>query len=283
MIIKQCQESFPLTQLCSAFTVNRTSYYTWCNSQLKKPSLKSLKEHSALQLIHQESKGSAGARTLSKIAIQRGIPISRYRASKLMKNLGLVSKQPPNHSYKKAAQPHVEIPNKLNREFDVKHPNKVWCGDITYVWVGKRWAYLAVVLDLFSRKPIGWALSYSPDTQLTTKALTMAFEARGRPKGLLFHSDQGCHYTSKQFRQLLWRYQIEQSMSRRGNCWDNSPMERFFRSLKTEWVPQSGYVSFKEAKREIIDYVIGYYSKVRPHHHNGGYPPNVIELQYAMT
>ena len=200
-----------------------------------------------------------------------------------MKNLGLVSKQPPNHSYKKAAQPHVEIPNKLSREFDVKHPNKVWCGDITYVWVGKRWAYLAVVLDLFSRKPIGWALSYSPDTQLTTKALTMAFESRGRPKSVMFHSDQGCHYTSKQFRQLLWRYQIEQSMSRRGNCWDNSPMERFFRSLKTEWIPRSGYLSFKEAKREIIDYVLGYYSQVRPHQHNGGYSPNAIERQYALS
>lgn len=283
MMIKQCQESFSLTQLFNAFKVNRTSYYTWRNAQRKKPSLKSLKEYSALQLIHQESKGSAGARTLSKIATQRGIPISRYRASKLMKNLGLVSKQPPNHSYKKAEQPHVDIPNKLNREFDVKHPNTVWCGDITYVWVGKRWAYLAVVIDLFSRKPIGWALSYSPDTQLTTKALTMAFEARGKPEGLMFHSDQGCHYTSKQFRQLLWRYQIKQSMSRRGNCWDNSPMERFFRSLKTEWIPRSGYLSFKEAKREIIDYVIGYYSKVRPHQHNGGYPPNVVELQYAMT
>ena len=171
----------------------------------------------------------------------------------------------------------------MNRKFDVKQPNKVWCGDISYVWVGQRWAYLAVVIDLFSRKPIGWALSYSPDTQLTTKALTMAFEARGRPKGLMFHSDQGCHYTSKQFRQLLWRYQINQSMSRRGNCWDNSPMERFFRSLKTEWVPRSGYSSFKQAKREIIDYVIGYYSTVRPHQHNGGYPPNVIERQYAIT
>jgi len=282
-MIKQFQESFSLTQLFNAFNVNRTSYYTWRHSQRKKPSIKSLKEHSALQLIHQESKGSAGARTLSKIATQRGIPISRYRASKLMKNIGLVSKQPPSHSYNKATQPHVEIPNTLNREFDIKQPNKVWCGDITYVWVGKRWAYLAIVIDLFSRKPIGWALSYAPDTQLTTKALTMAFETRRRPKGVMFHSDQGCHYTSKQFRQLLWRYQIEQSMSRRGNCWDNSPMERFFRSLKTEWIPRSGYHSFKEAKRQIIDYVIGYYSEVRPHQHNGGYPPNIIERQYALS
>ncbi len=105
---------------------------------------------------------------------------------------------------------------------------------MTYVWVGYRWAYLAVVLDLFSRKPVGWALSLSPDSELTCKALKMAFELRGKPENVICHSDQGSHYTSLKFRQLLWRLQIEQSMSRRGNCWDSTPMERFFRSLKSE-------------------------------------------------
>ncbi len=95
-------------------------------------------------------------------------------------------------------------------------------------------------MDLFARKSVGWAMSHSPDTKLAAKALTMAFELRGRPKGVMFHSDQGSTYTSRNYRQLLWRCQIEQSMSRRGNCWDNSPMERFFRNLKTEWVPTTG-------------------------------------------
>ena len=118
---------------------------------------------------------------------------------------------------------------------------QVWCGDVTYIWTGKRWAYLAVVLDLFARKPVGWAMSFSPDSRLTMKSLEMAWETRGKPGGVMFHSDQGSHYTRRQFRQLLWRYQIRQSMSQRGNCWDNSPMERFFRSLKNEWMPVVGY------------------------------------------
>ena len=197
-----------------------------------------------------------------------------------MKQCDLVSCQQPKHAYKKAKQPHLEIPNHLDRQFDVAVPNQVWCGDVTYIWTGKRWAYLAIVMDLFSRKPIGWAMSFSPNSQLTRDALSMAFESRGRPSNVMFHSDQGCHYTSHQFRQLIWRYQIKQSMSRRGNCWDNAPMERFFRSLKSEWVPQTGYSSFAEAKAEIIDYIIGYYNQVRPHRHNGGLAPNIVEMNY---
>lgn len=112
----------------------------------------------------------------------------------------------------------MEIPNHLDREFNVKKPNEVWCGVVTYIWAGGRWSYLAVVMDLYSRKPVGWAMSNSPDSALTSKALTMAFESRDRPKNLMFHSDQGCHYTSTMYRQQLWRFQIKQSMSRRGNC-----------------------------------------------------------------
>lgn len=110
-------------------------------------------------------------------------------------------------------------------------PDQVWCGNITFIWMENRWVYLALVMDLFARKPIGWAMFNSPDTKLTVKALTMAFESRR------FHSDQGSTHTSRNYRQMSWLYQIEQSMSRRGNCWDNSPMERFFRSLKTAWLP----------------------------------------------
>lgn len=124
------------------------------------------------------------------------------------------------------------------------------------------------------------AMSFSPDSRLTMKALEMAWETRGKPGGVMFHSDQGSHYTSRQFRQLLWRYQIRQSMSRRGNCWDNSPMERFFRSLKNEWMPVVGYVSFSEAAHAITDYIVGYYSALRPHEYNGGLPPNESENRY---
>lgn len=278
-MIKRLKESYAVTLLCSVFNVHRSSYKYWVNRS-KTISPKKVNEQAMVKAIHYESNGSAGARTIATVATGRGMALSRYRARGLMKQCGLVSCQQPKHAYKKAKQAHVAIPNHLDRQFDVAAPNQVWCGDVTYIWTGKRWAYLATVMDLFARKPIGWAMSHSPDSQLTCDALTMAFESRGRPKDVMFHSDQGCHYTSREFRQCLWRYQIKQSMSRRGNCWDNAPMERFFRSLKSEWMPQCAYQSFNEAKTAIIDYIIGYYSQVRPHRHNDGVAPNVAEKKY---
>ncbi|REG81980.1 putative transposase [Marinomonas pollencensis] len=209
------------------------------------------------------SEGSAGARTIAAIVTQGGTSLSRYVASNLMRELALLSRQQPKHHYKRAKQESSVAPNLLARQFKVSSPNKVWCGDITYVWTGSRWAYLAVVMDLYARKPVGWAMSLSPDSELISKALIMAYELREKPKALMFHSDQGSQYTSLKYRRLLWRYQIQQSMSRRGNCWDNAPMERFFRSCKTEWIPELGYRTFLEAKHAVTDYIVGYYSQIR--------------------
>ncbi len=261
------------------FGINRSSYKYWAKRS-RQLSPEQVDLNSKIRSAFKESNGSAGARSIADIITARGTKLSRYRAARLMKKLELVSCQVPSHRYKRANQEHLAVPNKLDRQFDVAEPNQMWCGDVTYIWTGRRWAYLAVVLDLFARKPIGWATSLSPDSTLICQALSMAFESRGKPKGLIFHSDQGSHYTSRKFRQQLWRYQIEQSMSRRGNCWDNAPMERFFRSLKTEWVPELGYRSFTEAKYAVTDYLVGYYSQTRPHRHNRGLSPNTAEQRY---
>ena len=194
-----------------------------------------------------------------------------------MRELGLVSKQPGSHAYKQATVERPDIPNRLNREFATEHPNQVWCGDITYVWAQGRWHYLAAVLDLHTRRVIGWAFSAKPDAELVIKALDMAYEQRGRPQQVLFHSDQGSQYASRLFRQRLWRYRMQQSMSRRGNCWDNSPMERLFRSLKSEWVPSTGYLTAQEAQRDINHYLMHRYNWIRPHQFNDGLPPAVAE------
>ena len=265
--------------LCTLFGIQRSSYRAW-RDRPKVVSLEEQRLREQVKAAHALSNGSAGARSIAKMVTTAGTPLSRYRAGRRMKLLGLVSSQQPAHRYKKADQPHVNIPNRLDRAFDVAEPNQVWAGDITYVWTGKRWAYLALVLDLFARRPVGWALSLTPDSALTRKALTMAYESRGNPEGVMFHSDQGCQYTSLAFRQQVWRYRMVQSLSRRGNCWDNSPMERFFRSLKTEWIPEVGYRSFEEAKTRITDYLLGYYSRFRPHAHNDGLPPAMAEQQY---
>ncbi len=165
-----------------------------------------------------------------------------------MKLLNLVSTQIPKHTYKKADHEGIIAPNLLKRQFDVKQPNQIWCGDVTYIWIDTRWAYLAVVIDLFSRKPIGWSLSLSPDSNLTAKALSIAYELRGKPSDVMFHSDQNCHYTS----------------------------------LKSEWVPKNGYKSFAEAKHSITKYIIGYFSNIRPHQHNDGLSSNLAEQQYWL-
>ena len=268
-----------MNHLCLLFGVHRSSYRAWRNRPKELPAPEQqLREQ--VTAAHELSNGSAGARTIATLLTMAGTPLSRYRAGRRMKVLGLVSSQPPAHKYKKADQPHVRISNQLDRQFDVQAPNQAWAGDITFVWTGKRWAYLALVLDLFARRPVGWALSLTVDSELTKKALTMAYESRGNPDGVLFHSDQGCQYTSLAFQQLVWRYRMVQSMSRRGNCWDNSPMERFFRSLKTEWIPETGYSSFEEAKSRITDYLLGYYSRFRPHAHNNGLPPVMAEERY---
>lgn len=174
--------------LCDVFDVHRSSYKYWAVRDTSQ-SEEERTLRAAVKEAYDISGGSAGARTVSEIVTQKGIPLSRYRATRLMKDLELVSCQLPQHAYRKASKEHVAIPNLLERQFDVTAPNQVWCGDVTYVWSGNRWAYLAVVIDLFARKPVGWAMSHSPDSGLTAKALTMAYELRGRPEGVMFHSD----------------------------------------------------------------------------------------------
>lgn len=275
-MVNKLQESHPVNILCEAFEIPRSTLI-YRRKAAKWIDPNKIKLNALVRKAHAISNQSAGARSIASIVSSWGEQLTRYRARGFMQRLGLVSTQLPKHKYKKATQAHVDIPNTLNREFTPDTPNQVWCGDVTYIWSGQRWAYLAVVFDLYARKPVGWALSHSPDSVLTAKALSMAYETRGKPNNLLFHSDQGSHYTSLKFRQNLWRYQIQQSLSRKGNCWDNAPIERFFRSLKTEWVPDFGYRSFVEAQRSIFEYITGYYNTIRPHQHNGGLPPNKTE------
>ena len=268
--------------MCRVLEINRSSYRYWREHPKKTPPER-LKLIAELKRWFGLSNGSAGERTLVTLLGTSGFKVSRWLVNKLMKQEGLVSRQLPQHKYAAAEKEHLSIPNILGRKFNPEKPNQVWCGDVTYVWTGSRWLYLAVVIDLFSRRVVGFATSNSPSSEVTKKALRMAYESRGKPKGLLFHSDQGCHYTSKTYRQLLWRSGIRQSLSRRGNCWDNAPTERFFRSFKTEWMPRSGYFSFAAGVSAITQYITGYYNRYRPHKHNGGLSPLAAEAEHKKT
>ncbi|MCE7511386.1 IS3 family transposase [Alloalcanivorax xenomutans] len=278
-LIDALRERYGVAELCEAFEVCRSRYYHHCQAR-QKVDAERVRLRACVARLHKKGRGAAGARTLSALLKAEGEAVGRYKASRLMAEAGLESRQ-PGHRYKQTGEEATVAPNHLNRAFAVTRPNAVWCGDVTYIWAGSCWVYLAVVLDLYARRVVGWAMSNSPDSELTKRALAVAYEARGRPKGVMFHSDQGCHYTSRAFRQQLWRYRMKQSMSRRGNCWDNAPMERFFRSLKSEWVPPGGYLSSEQAVADVLVYVNQYYNHIRPHSANHYQTPEARERTAA--
>ena len=268
-----------ISELCRLFEIPRSSYHYHVKHK-DKVSPERLRLIEKAKDIHRDSRGSAGARTIAGQLSQAGENVGRYKATSLMKAAGIQSKQPNKHKYKIAEDESRIAPNLLKRGFNVKAPNQVWCGDVTYIWAGTQWLYLAVVMDLYARKIVGWACSDSPDSDLTCAALRMAYESRGRPKNVMFHSDQGCHYTSIKFRQSLWKYRLTQSMSRRGNCWDNAAMERFFRSFKTEWMPKPGYETYLDAEHDALKYILQHYNPVRGHSYNNYLSPNMAETKF---
>lgn len=275
-LIDQLSEQEPVEVVCKAFEVSRSSYYEY-RRRRSVVDAERVVLRADVNRIFRKSRSSAGSRTITAMLNDEGVVIGRFKVRRLMSELGLICKQPGPHAYKQATVERPDIPNRLNRKFSASRPDQAWCGDITYIWTGQRWSYLAVVLDLYARRIVGWALSDRPDAELVVKALDYAYEHRGRPTGVLFHSDQGSQYASRVFRQRLWRYRMEQSMSRRGNCWDNAPMERVFRSLKSEWIPSLGYRSIPDARKDIGDYLMGYYNRQRPHTFNDGMPPVIAE------
>ena len=275
-LIRQLSAHEPVDFLCEVFEITRSTYYAHRHKR-RTPDVERLKLRSRVNELFTQGRGAPGSRSIKLMLQDEGEKIGRFKVRSLMRELSLVSKQPGSHAYKKATVERPDIPNVLNRAFDVDAPNQVWCGDITYIWAQGKWHYLAVVLDLYARRVVGWALSERPDAELVIRALDVAYEQRGKPQGLLFHSDQGSQYGSRQFRQRLWRYRMRQSMSRRGNCWDNAPMERVFRSLKTEWIPVTGYLTGQQAQRDISQYLMDHYNWIRPHQFNDGLAPAKAE------
>jgi len=279
-LIDTLSAQYKQADVLRCFSISRSTYQSHCKARLvANDERKRLSEK--VKLIHRDSRGAAGTRTIAGMLKADNESIGRYKVRSIMREHNLESKQPGKHRYKQAQSPSDIAPNLLSREFTVTQKNQVWCGDITYVWSGSRWLYLALIIDLYKRRIVGWACSKNPDTDLTLAALRMAYESRGQPKNVMFHSDQGCQYTSVKFRQRLWRYQMKQRMSRRGNCWDNAPMERVFRSFKTEWMPKNGYLGYRCAEQDIHRF-IRYYNYRRGHSYNRYIAPAVAEENDRM-
>ncbi len=258
--------------VCSAFDVARSCYYVH-RLRRRRVDARRVALRSQVNQLFTQSRGSAGSRSILGMLREEGVTIGRYRVRRLMRELGLVSKQPGSHAYRQAMVERPDIPNRLNREFATEHPNQVWCGEITYVWAQGRWHYLAAVLDLHTRRVIGWVFSAKPDAELVIKVLDMAYEQRGKPQQVLFHSNQGSQPPVSATALAL----SDAAEHEPPGGWDNSTMERLFRSLKSEWVPSTGYLTAQEAQRDISHYLMHRYNWIRPHQFNDGLPPAVDE------
>jgi putative transposase len=259
--------------------VSTSSYYAWRHNR-SYVSVEQLRLHAAAKTLFADSRESLGSRTMSKQLRKQGYDKGRYATRTLMKTLQLTAKNPARHRYMQYDKAGMTAGNQLDRAFNPAAPNQRWTGDITYIRVRRGWTYLAVVMDLFARRVVGWAMSEKPDSTLVIRAVDHAYRIRKPAAPLLFHSDQGCQYTSVNYQSLLQEYGIEPSMSRKGNCWDNAPTERLFRSLKHEWIPKGGYACHDQAQRDVAEYLMGYYNQRRLHSYNGYLTPVEREQQW---
>lgn len=278
-MIAELRESFPTAILCRVFDVKRSSFYEWLQ-RLSRPKIEREELKGKVVELHSESREAMGSRTISKHLKAQNIAVGRSLVRTLMREANIVSKQRQPHPFRSKGVEAFVAPNLLKRNFRPTVVNQVWCGDVTSLMVGKRWVHLAIVIDLFARRVIGWAFSLINDANLVSKALRMAIELRTCPPGLMFHSDQGCQYTSRKFQEELMRNGILQSMSHRGQCWDNAPTERFFGTLKSEWVPRNGYSTSEEAQTDMVRFFM-YYNRTRLHSYNDYLSPIAMEQKAA--
>jgi putative transposase len=278
-MIAELRASYPTATLCRVFNVKRSSFYEWMERR-SRPRIRREKLRAKVVSLHAESREAMGSRMISKRLKAESFSVGRSLAAALMREANIASKQRRPHPFRSKGVEAFVAPNRLKRNFKPTAINQVWCGDVTSLSVGKRSVHLAVVIDLFARRVIGWAFSLINDANLVSKALRMAAGHRHIGPELIFHSDQGCQYTSRKFQTELERYGILSSMSHRGQCWDNAPTERFFGTLKSEWVPRKGYGSIEEAQTDMVRFFM-YYNRTRLHSYNDYLSPIAMEQKAA--
>jgi transposase InsO family protein len=273
-------KAYPVTVLCAVMQVSRSGFYDYLHSGTHGDDPLSERELKArIRFIFKLSRGSYGSRRMVRQLRDEGHPIGRYKVGRLMRQLGLKAKM--RRRFKVTTESRHSFPvaaNLLERRFDATEPNAVWATDISYVWTLQGWLYLAVVMDLYSRQIVGWAVDKRIKKQLSLDALTMAYWRRKPEPGLLHHSDRGSQYACHDYQKRLSQYGMIASMSRKGNCWDNAPVERFFRSLKTERLDGLRFSTRASARLEIIDYIT-YYNCLRLHSTLGYVSPMAYEKE----
>ena len=256
--MRKAEQNLNLSHLCQLFDVPVSSYYY---QSVHKPNDAAYRDK--LTVIHNENFQAYGRRRMKVALADSGINLGVFKIARLMKQAGIIAKVPKKPHYYPSGKQKPNIPNELKRQFNPPQVNTHWVGDVTYIRHHQGWSYLATVLDLGSREIVGYALSQTPDAQLARQALIQAVKIQ-QPKTshLMFHSDQGVQYSANLFKQTLSLHRIKQSMSRRGNCWDNAVQERFFRSLKSEYLNGLSFVNH-QAVVLAVEHYIRYYNNKR--------------------
>jgi transposase InsO family protein len=279
--IREHTGTFRVETMCRVLKVSRTGYYRWLKEPVSQRKIQDEIIKEEIENIYNKSRKTYGSPRIHKQLGRAGIHCGKKRVERLMREAGIQAIQ--KRSFKVTTDSRHELPvaeNILNREFTAKSPNKRWVTDITYIPTEEGWLYLAAVMDLYSRRITGYSMRDNLGRELVIEALNNSVTNRRPARGLIIHSDRGSQYASFDYQQLLQQYGFICSMSRKGDCWDNSPMESFFKTLKMELVYHRRFKTRAEARLEIFEYIEVFYNRLRLHSALGYETPEEFEKNY---
>jgi len=270
--------------LCTVLSVTRSAYYAWAKAVQNPKAKQDEALKSVITSVFTKNRSVYGTRRLKKMLAKQGYTASRRRIGRIMQEAQLRCKTKRRFKATTNSKHNLPVaPNQLDRQFNVNKPDQAYVGDITYIHTQQGWLYLAVVIDLYSRQVVGWSMAEHMRATLVNDALIMAIWKRKPKKGLLWHTDRGSQYASDSHRKLLKQHDITQSMSRKGNCWDNAVSESFFHTLKTECVNHENYTTREAGRKSIFDYIEVFYNRQRLHSNNGYLSPVEFERQHKAA
>jgi putative transposase len=264
--------------------VSRSGYYAWLKRPESAHSQKNEQLVKQIKAIYEKSRQTYGSPRIHEELKDRGVLCSENRIARLMRQHGIAVQRKRKFTRTTDSNHRLPIaPNRLDQQFEVSRPAEVWTADITYIWTREGWLYLAVVVDLFSRRVVGWSMASTLERALVVTALKMAIMTRNPDQGLTHHSDRGSQYASSDYQKLLQQKGIVVSMSRRGNCYDNAPTESWFATLKRELVHRRNYATQAEARQDIFEYIEVWYNRQRKHSAIGYMSPIEYEQQWEKS
>lgn len=271
-------DQFPLTGMCRVLSVSRSGYYAWCRRGPSTRQRDDLALAAHVRRVHVASREVYGARKVWKALVAEGIACGRHRVARVRRENGIEARRRRRFKVTHYARRHTNTaPDRLRRQFHAERPNQCWVGDVTFISTRQGWLYLAVLIDLYSRKVVGWAMSDRNDEPLVSAALRMAIMHRQPAAGLIHHTDRGVLYSSGNYRRLMAVHGLLPSMSRHGDCYDNACAESFFSTLKNELVHGEAFATREAARMAIVSYIEGFYNRKRLHQTLGYRTPTVVD------